>query len=82
VKPLPRLSLREVSVLLHLESGASYKHIALALERHPRIVERHVARIARKLPGNGNPKEKVMLYCDRLLAANADVVEQVRQAAA
>jgi FixJ family two-component response regulator len=81
VKPLPRLSLRRVSILLHLEAGAGYKNIAHALGLHERTVENHVANIARKLPGNGMPKDKVMLYCERLLVANADIVAEIRRAA-
>lgn len=69
---LPRLTLRKVTVLLHLEAGRCYKEIAAALDVHPHTVRLHVMEIADQLPGNGAPKDKVLLWCDRLLKAHSE----------
>ncbi len=81
VNPLPRLTLRKVTVLLHLEAGRGYKEIAAALDVHPETVRLHVMEIARALPGNGAPKDKVLLWCERLLEAHADIVAHIKRAA-
>jgi DNA-binding CsgD family transcriptional regulator len=73
VTPLPRLTLRKVSILLHLEAGRSYKQIAADLEIHEATVRAHIMAIADTLPGTLPPKERVLLHCQQLLAAHADV---------
>ena len=78
---LPRLTLRKVSILLHLEAGRSYKQIAADLEVHVETVRAHVQAIADALPGHLPPKERVLLYCDRLLVAHAEAVAEIRRAA-
>ena len=78
---LPRLTLRKVSILLHLEAGRSYKQIAADLDIHHETVRMHVTEIASELPGTGAPKDKVMLYCERLLVAHADIVANIKRAA-
>jgi DNA-binding NarL/FixJ family response regulator len=78
---LPRLTLRKVTVLLHLEAGRSYKQIAAALDVHEETVRAHVQAIADALPGNLPPKERVLLYCQRLLVTHALEVEQIKSAA-
>jgi FixJ family two-component response regulator len=81
VTQLPRLTLRKVTVLLHLEAGRSYKQIAVALDVHQETVRAHVQAIADALPGDLPPKERVLLYCQRLLVAHADEVAQIHRAA-
>lgn len=78
---LPRLTLRKVTILLHLEAGRSYKQIAADLDIHHETVRMHIIEIASSLPGDGAPKDKVMLYCERLLVAHADIVAHIRKAA-
>jgi len=83
VSALPRLTLRKVSILLHLEAGRGYKQIAAAMEIHEATVRAHVQAIADDLPRTPDmpPKEKVLLYLDRLLTLNAAIVAQIRKAA-
>ena len=76
---LPRLTLRKVTILLHLSAGRGYKEVAHALDIHENTVHLHVAEIAHQLPGEGNPKDKVLLYCERLLVAHADIVSGIRR---
>lgn len=78
---LPRLTLRKVSILLHLEAGRGYKEIAGALDVHEATVRAHVQAIADNLPGPLAPKDRVLLWCERLLVAHADIVSQIKQAA-
>jgi predicted transcriptional regulator len=80
---LPRLTLRKVSILLHLEAGRSYKQIAADLGIHEATVRAHVQAIADDLPSVPAmpPKDKALLWCERLLTANADIVAQLRRAA-
>jgi hypothetical protein len=78
---LPRLTPRKVSILLHLEAGAGCKNIAQTFGICERAVYDQIARMAKDLPGRGAPLNKVMLYCDRLLVANADIVAEIRRAA-
>lgn len=80
---LPRLTRRRVSVLLLLELGKGYKAIAAELEIHEETVRDHVQAIAQALPNHRemSPRDKVLLWCERLLAANADIVDQIRRAA-
>jgi FixJ family two-component response regulator len=81
VTPLPRLTLRKVTILLHLEAGCGYKKIAAVLDIHEETVRAHVQAIADELPGDLPPKERVLLYCERLLVAHADIVAQIKHAA-
>jgi FixJ family two-component response regulator len=81
VTPLPRLTLRKVTILLHLEAGCPYKQIAEDLGVHINTVHLHVRQMADDLPkrrGLDN-RDLVLLYLDRLLEANADVVANVRR---
>jgi DNA-binding CsgD family transcriptional regulator len=71
-----RLTPHDVTILQHLAAGAGYKHLAAVLGLHQRNVYYHIARIAKQLPGNGNPKEKVLLHCDRLLTAHTDIASR------
>jgi len=75
---MPRLTYRKLTILLQLEGGKSYKEIANALGIHHDTVRGHVIEIASKLPGNGPPMDRVLLYCDRLLCAHADIVGHLR----
>lgn len=80
---LSRLTLRKVTILLHLEAGRSYKQIAAALDIHEATVRAHVQAIADSLPPISRtvpPQLRVMLWCQELLRANADVVRQARSA--
>lgn len=81
--PLPRLTLRRVSILLLLDAGMGYKAIAAHLEIHENTVQLHVRAIAKQLPQRRgfSPRDLVLLYCDRLLAENADIAARVRAAA-
>jgi FixJ family two-component response regulator len=81
VTPLPRFTLRKITILLHLEAGQSYKQIAGDLGIHTDTVRVHVQEMADALPGNGAPKDKVMLFCDRLLVSHADIVANIKRAA-
>lgn len=81
VTQLPRLTLRKVTILLHLQSGRGYKEIAAALDIHIETVRMHVTEIADELDGTGAPKDKVLLWCDRLLIAHADIVAHIKRAA-
>jgi DNA-binding NarL/FixJ family response regulator len=77
---LTRLTLRKVTILLHLEAGRSYKQIAAALGIHEETVRSHVQAIAEALPPVSHtltPQLRVMLWCHELLRANADVVAHV-----
>jgi hypothetical protein len=80
---LPRLTLRRVSILLHLQAGRGYKEIAGALEIHEETVRAHVQAIADALPDKPHmpPKDKALLWCERLLVAHADVVAHIKSAA-
>lgn len=79
---LPRLTLRKVAILLHLEAGRSYKQIAGKLNIHEETVRAHVQAMADALPlSDLGPKERVLLYCERLLVAHAESVAQIRAAA-
>lgn len=71
---LPRLTYRKLSVLLHLSAGADYRAIADALGIHWKTVRAHVVAIAARLPEEPAlpPRDKALLYCDRLLVAHAD----------
>lgn len=82
-KHLTTLTFRKVTILLHLESGLGYKQIAALLGIHENTVRLHVTEIAAGLPCCGKlpPRDCVLLYCERLLVANANVVAQVRAAA-
>lgn len=74
---LSRLTLRKVTILLHLEAGRSYKQIAAALGIHEETVRAHVQAIAETLPPISRtlpPQLRVMLWCQALLRENADVV--------
>lgn len=72
------LSLKKLSVLLHLEAGKSYKQIAHSLSISQSMVRLHVNQIAQRLPPcDLAPKDHVLLYCDRLLAAQPDVVAEI-----
>jgi DNA-binding CsgD family transcriptional regulator len=72
------LSLRKLTVLLHLEDGKSYKQTAAVLGISESMVRLHVNEIAALLPASTlPPKDRVLLYCDRLLAAQPDVVSEI-----
>ncbi len=80
---LPRLTLRKVSILLHLDTGHPIKQIAHDLDCHPNTVKQQIRQIARSLPANGSGgmsshRDVVMRYLDRLLEHNADIVLRVR----
>lgn len=77
---LPRLTFRKVTILLWLDAGLGYKQIAAKLDVHLNTVHLHVKEIAAKLPHRPglSPRDLVLLYCERLLVKNADVVAQVR----
>jgi FixJ family two-component response regulator len=79
---LPRLTLRKVSILLHLQSGRGYKEIAGALEIHEETVRAHVQAIADALPEKPAmpPRDKVLLWCERLLVAHAETVAEIKAA--
>ena len=76
---LPTLTYRRLTILLHLEAGLGYKEIAEVLDIHPATVRGHIIAIANKLPGNGPPQDRVLLWCDRLLCAHADIVGHLRR---
>lgn len=80
----PQLTFRKVTILLHLEAGMGYKQIAALLDIHENTVRMHVTEIAAMLPCRGKfpPRDCVLLYCERLLVANADVVAAVKAQAA
>jgi DNA-binding NarL/FixJ family response regulator len=82
---LSRLTLRKVTILLHLEAGRSYKQIAAALGIHEATVRAHVQAIAETLPPVSRalpPQLRVMLWCQALLRENADVVANVSRSPA
>jgi hypothetical protein len=80
VSVLRPLSLRKLSVLLHLADGKSYKQIAATLGISSSMVRLHVNEIAGTLPASDlPPKDHVLLYCDRLLSAQPDVVASILQ---
>jgi FixJ family two-component response regulator len=81
VTPLPRFTLRKITILLHLEAGQNYKQIAGDLDIHIDTVRVHVQEMADALPGTGAPKDKVMLWCERLLVSHADIVANIKRAA-
>lgn len=73
-----QLSLRKLTVLLHLADGKSYKQIASVLEISESMVRLHVNQIANTLPASSlPPKDHVLLYCDRLLTSQPDVVAEI-----
>ena len=78
--PLPRLTLRKVAILLHLEDGKPYKQIAADLDMHINTVHLHIRQIAKDLPERAHlsHRDVVLLYLDRLLDANADIALRVR----
>jgi DNA-binding CsgD family transcriptional regulator len=71
---LPKLTYRKLSVVLHLAAGRDYGEIAHVLKIHPNTVRAHIARIAEALPEHPDlpPRDKVLLWCDRLLSANTE----------
>lgn len=72
------LSLRKLTVLLHMADGQSYKQVASSLGISESMVRLHVNQIADQLPPSSlPPKDHVLLYCDRLLAAQPDVVADI-----
>ena len=74
------LSLRKLTILLHLADGKSYKQVAATLGISDITVRVHVREIAGCLPKSAlPPKDHVLLYCDRLLAAQPDVVAEIMQ---
>ena len=79
---LPPLSLRKVSILLHLEAGRSYRQIAAILDVHPNTIHQHIRQIAEELPPKAgmSHRDMVLCYLDRLLEANADIAARVRNA--
>lgn len=76
---LPKpLSLRKLTILLHLADGRSYKQVAGVMGISESMVRLHVGQIAATLPESSlPPKDHVMLYCDRLLCAHADAVAEI-----
>jgi FixJ family two-component response regulator len=80
---LPRLTLRKVSILLHLDAGRGYKQIAATHGIHVNTVYLHIREIANALPPRPglSHRDIVLRYLDRLLEANADVVARVSEAA-
>lgn len=68
-RAMPVLTLQQLRVLLQLAGGRSYKQAAFALELGVDTVRLHVWRISLRLPGDGPPKQKVLLHADRLIAA-------------
>jgi DNA-binding NarL/FixJ family response regulator len=79
VTPLPRLTLRKVSILLHLDAGRGIKQIAGALDVHPNTVKQQIRQIASTLPGKpgASHRDTVLRYLDRLLEHNADIASRV-----
>lgn len=79
---LPRLTLRKLSILLHLEAGRSYKQIAADLSIHEKTVVAHVRAIAEALPASQLcARDLVLLWCERLLVEHAEDIAQLRRAA-
>jgi DNA-binding CsgD family transcriptional regulator len=78
--PLPRLTLRKVSILLHLDAGRSYRQIAATHDIHLNTVLDHMRQIARALPPKPglSHRDHVLRYLDRLLEHNADIAASVR----
>jgi len=77
-RALPQLTYRKLTILLRLEDGQGYAEIGKALDISPSTVRQHVMEIADQLPGNGPPLDRVLLYCDRILVAHADLVGHLR----
>jgi DNA-binding NarL/FixJ family response regulator len=77
---LPRLTLRKVSILLHLDAGRSYRQIAATLDVHQNTVHLHVRQIAESLPAKPGVSHRdiVLRHLDRLLEYNADIAARVR----
>jgi DNA-binding NarL/FixJ family response regulator len=77
---LPRLTLRKVSILLHLDAGRGFKQIAGALDVHENTIKQQVRQIARSLPAKPglSHRDLVLRYLDRLLEQNADIAARVR----
>jgi DNA-binding NarL/FixJ family response regulator len=77
---LPRLTLRKVSILLHLDAGRSYRQIAATHDIHLNTVHLHIRQIASSLPPKPgvSHRDTVLRYLDRLLEANADIAARVR----
>jgi transposase len=77
---LPRLTLRKVSILLHLDAGRSYRQIAATLDVHLNTVHLHVRQIALSLPPRPGVSHRdiVLRHLDRLLEYNADIAARVR----
>ena len=68
-KPMPILTLQQLRVVLQLAGGRSYKQAALALGISVDTVRLHVWRVSVRIDGYGSPKDRVLLYADRLIAA-------------
>ena len=68
-KPMPVLTLQQLRVVLQLAGGRSYKQAALALGISVDTVRLHVWRVSVRIDGDGSPKDRVLLYADRLIAA-------------
>lgn len=67
----PRLTLRQLRVVLQLAAGGGYKEAAFNLAISTHTVRLHTVRVAAKLPGRGTPKSKVLRHADRLIAAQS-----------
>ncbi len=76
---IPKLTFKKVQVLYFLERGYSYKQIAAIVGIHEATVRLHVNEIAKGLPcADTHPaRDGVLLYIDRLLEENADVMTNV-----
>ena len=68
-KPMPVLTLQQLRVVLQLAGGRSYKQAALALGISVDTVRLHVWRVSVRIDGDGSPKDRVLLYADRLISA-------------
>lgn len=80
-KPMPVLTIQQLRVVLQLAGGRSYKQAAVALDIGVDTVRLHVWRISVRLDGNGSPKDKVLLYADRLIAAQpTDLLSKAKAA--
>ena len=80
-KALPVLTLQQLRVVLQLAGGRGYKQAAFALEISVHTVRLHVVRIATRLDGEGSPKDKVLRYADRLIAAQSlDMLQRAKAA--
>lgn len=75
---LPALTLQQLRVVLQLAGGRGYKQSAMALGISVHTVRLHVVRISHRLEGAGSPKDKVLRYADRLIAAQS--LEQIARA--